>query len=131
MGRECLGVRFSKQVFAIIGDVTFCNQGAITRGSLHESELTRAIAVTTWSPEEGFVRVDVPHRPADEVFRLMEKREVQDQQARLDDFLSSIGQASIEVTSIEAVLSQVQGLGLGADVTSAVEELLTAAQSEY
>jgi DNA repair exonuclease SbcCD nuclease subunit len=110
------------------GSVTFCNQGAITRGSLHESELTRAIGVTTWSPDEGFRQVAVPHRPADEVFRLMEKRELEDAKEAIGDFLASIGAAQLEVTSVEAVLSHIRSLGLPAELVRTAEEILQSVQ---
>jgi hypothetical protein len=113
--------------------VQFCNQGAITRGSLQESDLKRVIRLTTWDyptrgdgfPEGGFQAVDVPHKPADQVFRLMERREIQDTQARLDDFLSSIDQTSLEITSISAVMDHIRTLGLGVDIEKAIENLLT------
>lgn len=109
-----------------VGNVTFANNGAITRGSLHEHNLKRSIKVTLWDPEEGFTSVAVPHKPADEVFRLMEKREVEDHQARLDEFLSDIGQTKIQFTSVEQVLQQVRAMDLGDEVVKLVEELLTA-----
>jgi predicted phosphodiesterase len=33
-----------------VDGVTFCNNGAISRGSLHESDLTRKVSVTIWTP---------------------------------------------------------------------------------
>jgi hypothetical protein len=110
--------------------VTYCNQGAVSRGSLHESELSRAVAVTTWSPEEGFRRVEVPHKPADEVFRLMEVREREDQQVQLDEFLASVGRTSVEVTSVEAVVAALRSReDLQPDVVRTCEELLRAVET--
>jgi DNA repair exonuclease SbcCD nuclease subunit len=110
-----------------VGDVTFCNHGAITRGSLQESELTRAIAVTTWSAEEGFTEIAVPHKPADAIFRLLEKREQQDSALALDEFLAKAGQAQIEIASIEAVMAHLRTLNLDPGVLALAEELLTQA----
>lgn len=109
--------------------VRFCNQGAITRGSLHESELSRKIAVTLWSDgkgneSEGFHRVEIPHKPADQVFRLMEKREAQDAQAALDEFLASVDATTIEITSIESVLAHIRTMELDPGVLAKIEELL-------
>lgn len=112
-----------------VGNVTYCNQGAITRGSLHESELNRAIAVTTWSPEEGFVRVDVPHKPADEVFKLLVVRERQAAKVELETFLQKAGTATLEVASIEAVLAHIRTLDLSPDVIKLAEELLADSSS--
>lgn len=104
--------------------VTFCNLGAITRGSLHESELSRKIQLALWEQDSGFTPIDVPHKPADQVFRLMEKRELQDTQARLDDFLASVDEASIEITSVESVMQHVRSLQLGEELEKLIEELL-------
>lgn len=104
--------------------VTFCNLGAITRGSLHESELTRKIQLALWESGKGFTPVDVPHKPADQVFRLMEKRELQDTQARLDEFLASVNETSIEITSVESVMHYVRTLNLGSEIENLIEELL-------
>lgn len=111
-----------------VDGVIYCNQGAITRGSLAESDKKRAIAVTTWSPEEGFVRVDVPHKPADEIYRVMEIRAKEEQQIALDSFLDSIGQTRVEVTSIEDVIEQIRGMGLGDELVTLVTELLEEAR---
>lgn len=105
--------------------VTFCNLGAITRGSLHESELKRKIQISLWDSENGFTEIDVPHKPADQVFRLMEKREVQDTQARLNDFLATIDQTSINITSTESVMEHIRTLNLGTEVEKLIEELLS------
>lgn len=111
-----------------VEDVTFCNQGAITRGSLHESELTRAIAVTLWSPETGFERVDVPHKPADQVFRLMEKYEEKEKKVELSEFLETVGSATIEITSIEVVISYIRSLNLPESIVALAVELLENSQ---
>ena len=108
-----------------VSPVTFCNLGAITRGSLHESELTREIRVALWDSSEGFTALSVPHKPADQVFRLMEKRELQNTQARLDEFLESVNEASIEITSVESVMRHIRSLGLGLELEKLIEELLS------
>jgi DNA repair exonuclease SbcCD nuclease subunit len=111
------------------GDRTFCNVGALSRGSLAEHNLTRAVSVAVWDSLTGAFEVhELPHRPASEVFRLVEKAAEKSRQADLDSFLSSVGAATIEITSIEAVLQHVKGLGLDPAVVSLVEELLTEAQ---
>ena len=104
--------------------VEFCNLGAITRGSLKESELNRKIRLALWDSVEGFTPVDVPHKPADQVFRLMEKREVQDTQARLNEFLSQIGEVSIDIVKVDAIMDHVRTLNLGPEVEKRIEELL-------
>lgn len=103
-----------------VGDVTFCNHGALSRGSLHEYNLTREVAFTIWDSEHGFIKVPVPHKPASEIFRLTEAQEVKDHSAALDAFLESISSTQIEVTSIESVMQQINMM---TDLDPAVKEL--------
>lgn len=108
-----------------VAGVQFCNAGAITRGSLHENELTRAIKVTVWDSEAGdFTEYTLDYKPASEVFRLVEAGEVKDTKGRLDAFLDSVGSASLEVVSTESVLTHVRGLDVEPAVYETIRELL-------
>lgn len=110
------------------GGVTFCNPGAISRGSLHEHNLKREVSVAIWDSDTGqFEIVPVPHKPAEEVFRLVEIGEAKTAQLELDQFLASVGQTRIEITSIEAVMAHIRGLGLGTDLEKLVADLLDGA----
>lgn len=118
-----------------VGNVTFCNQGAITRGSLHESDLNRSIAVTTWaqpralrSADEGFIRIDVPHKPSSEVFKIMEKREKEDKKADLSEFLESVGSAQVEITNIESIVAHLKAMDLPDNIVKLAVELLESAK---
>ncbi len=111
------------------GSVTFCNNGALSRGSLHEYNLTRQVGVTFWDQDTGaFEFVPLDAKPASEVFRLQEKQQATDMQGRLDEFLESAGAAQLEVLNVGSVIAHVKTLGLGKDVEDLVEELLTGAQ---
>lgn len=106
------------------GGAKFCNVGAITRGSLHECELTRKIAVALWDSDTGqFEEVVMPHKPASEVFRLQEVKEAKSVQMELNEFLRSVGSSTIKITSIESVIDHVKGMDLPADVVKVIEEL--------
>lgn len=100
--------------FYQVGTSWFCNNGAISRGSLHEETLRRKPKVTIFdsafaSSEMGpFISVDVPHRPAAEVFRLDDVQDKKDSEERLDDFLASVGEVSLTSLSIESVLADAQ-----------------------
>ncbi len=95
------------------GGVTFCNAGAISRGSLHEYNLTRSIQIAAWSfKTHQFELIDVPHKPAAEVFRLAEAEQVKTSQRVFDEFMDSIGQARLDITSIEAVAEHIRGLDI-------------------
>jgi hypothetical protein len=108
-----------------VDGVTFCNPGALSRGSLHEHNLTRDISIAAWNSDTGeFEIIPLPHKPADQVFRLTQAAEVRTAQIELDRFLDAIGQTRIEITSIEAVTAHVRALGLGTAIEALVEELL-------
>lgn len=94
-----------------VGGVTFCNQGAISRGSLHEATLKRKPAITDF--EDGtFIRVEVPHKPASEVFRLKEKEDVDQRQGRVTEFLDGVEQTTLEVLTVEEVVAHAEQMGL-------------------
>lgn len=111
-------------------DVEFANNGALSRGSLHEYNLTRQVGVTVYDTDDGtFEFVPLKAKPASEVFRLQEKKQATDLQGRLDDFLSGVGSASLEVMSAESVIEHVKTLpGVSAEVAALAEELITEAQ---
>lgn len=107
------------------GGVRFCNPGALSRGSLHEYNMTRPVQVAVWDSDDGsFTEVALHARPAEQVFRLREKRQLTDTAGKLDDFLAQVGGASVEVLSVEAVLEHVRSLRLGREVEEEVSELL-------
>lgn len=108
-----------------VDGVTFCNPGALSRGSLHEHNLTRAVSCAAWDSTTGeFEIIPLPHKPAAQVFRLAEAGQARSAQVELDRFLDSIGQTRIEITSIESVVAHIRSLRLGAAVEALVEELL-------
>lgn len=114
-----------------VNGVKFCNSGALSRGSLHEYNLTRDIVVTEWDEDTGeFSTIPLKYKPADEVFRLQEVAGAKEARINLNGFLSSIGQATIEITSIESVIQHVKTLGLDSGVETIVIDLLEEAVSE-
>lgn len=111
-----------------LAQVTFCNHGAIARGALHESELTRQIAVTLWDSEtQTFTKIPLDAKPAEEVFRFIEIGQTKEAQERLDQFLSAVGETKLDVLSLEAVIDHVRNQGLEPDLVALVEELLAEA----
>lgn len=112
-----------------VDGIRFANVGALSRGSLHEHNLNRAPSVAIW--EDGqFEQVELPHRPAAEVFLLAEAVVEQKARVSLEEFLAGVGRTTLEVTSIESVLDHVRQLGLAPAVLGLVEELLAAAQAD-
>lgn len=105
--------------------VTFCNNGALSRGSLHEYNLTRQVGVTLWDAETcEFSFVPLKAKPAEEVFRLREKAQVTDMAGRLDEFLSDISHTSLAAVSVESVMERLRTTGADAGTLALAEELL-------
>lgn len=108
-----------------VSGVQFCNNGALSRGSLTESNRTRNVYTTLWSSINGeFKSIKLDAKPANEVFKIEKVDREKEIQLRLDDFLSAIGQTTIEITSVDAVLTHVQSLGLDKEMISLIKELL-------
>jgi DNA repair protein SbcD/Mre11 len=108
-----------------VNDVTFCNPGALSRGSLHEYNMTRPVQVAVWDSSDGsFSEVQLTAKPAEEVFRLREKQRITDASGKLDEFLAQVGSTRLAVLSSESVLEHVRQLGLDPAVAEEVRELL-------
>lgn len=96
-------------VFEVDG-VTFSNCGALSRGSLHEHNLTRTPSVAIWDEQTGKItHHQLDAKPAGEVFRLQEAAENKKEQLNLSSFLDSVRGTRLEETSISSVMEHVQG----------------------
>ncbi len=105
----------------------FCNQGALSRGSLHESSVNRKPAVTHWDGIT-FHRVEVPHKASEEVFRFAEAITKKENQASAADFAASLGQVSLQDLTLEAVLDRLRSEVTDREVLSKIESLLEEVQ---
>lgn len=97
--------------FYMANGAWFCNNGAISRGSLHQETLNRKLKVTLFdssTPGKPFIDIPIPFRPAEEVFKLTEHQVKQDKSARLDDFLNSVQGVSLSALSVEEVVNHVE-----------------------
>lgn len=106
-------------IFTVDG-VTYANMGAISRGSLHEYNLTRSIKVALWTSgtegvealsnpvQPGFIEVPVPHKPADEVFRISEAALAKDSKVSLEEFLVEVGQKQLDISSTGSVVEHIR-----------------------
>jgi DNA repair exonuclease SbcCD nuclease subunit len=117
-----------------VDGVTYCNQGAISRGSLQEEDLTRRPAVTLWRSDRigtaAFERLEIQSAPPpEEVFRIVEALEESDYRSRVDGFLEAVAHSTVSRTTIESILSHLKACG---DLTSyeidLAEEVLHGAQ---
>lgn len=106
--------------------VVLCNNGALSRGSLHEATLKRKPTVTLYDSRaqfpEMFEAVEVPHLPAEQVFALAVKAEADGQQQRLTDFLT--GLEAVQAESIEHVSTHIGTLDVDPKVRSKAIELV-------
>jgi hypothetical protein len=104
----------------------FCNNGALSRGSLGEDNLTRQVGVTLWHEDSGeFEFVPLDAKPAEQVFRLREHNEAVDARMSLDGFLTELGTTTLARVSPESVMAHVATLpGVEPAVAARVEELL-------
>ncbi len=108
-----------------VNGVTFSNPGALSRGSLHEHNLTRTPAVAIWDAVTGTItHHQLDAKPAAEVFRLAEVTATRTAQAEFDAFLDAIGQTRVELTSIESVMAAIRDRQLGPDLEHAILGLL-------
>lgn len=109
--------------FSVDG-VEFANMGAISRGSLVEYNLARKIQVAIWTPEHGFNPIDIPHRPASEVFKLAEANEKKEIKMDLDSFLAEVGSATLDISSTGSIIDHVRRMDIEETVKHTSIELL-------
>lgn len=114
------------------GGVVFCNQGALSRGSLQESDYNRKPAVTIWHHGQlgfdAFERVELQTaKPGDQVFKVEEHIQKVDYRDRLDAFLVAVSNSTVQLTNVESVMHHVRGMDLPPPVVELAVEVLTAA----
>ena len=90
-----------------VGGTWFCNEGSISRGSLHESSLNRKPSVALFDSEaEGdpFTTIMVPFKPAEEVFKLEAVGIMQHQKDVVENFLGSLGDTTLNFLTVEGIM---------------------------
>lgn len=98
-------------------DVTFANYGAISRGSLHTETLKRQPRAYIYDSDTGKVEpFDVPCKPVDVVFRMVEHEAAKTKTEHMTKFLEQIGPDKSVSSSLEEVLSQLSRSNDAADV---------------
>lgn len=91
------------------GGVQFCNLGSVSRGALHEYNVTRTPQVAIFDTETAtFEPVEVPHRPAEEHFRIAEKTAERATSKELEQFIEDIGSESLDMSHTESVVEYIQ-----------------------
>lgn len=114
--------------FYHVDECTFANNGALSRGSLHEESLNRKPKITLWDDTTGFSSIEVPCKPASEVFRLEEKQVADDQKVKLDEFLGAVGETKLVGLSLEEVLAKAKTMDLKPRTFQIIEESINHVQ---
>lgn len=108
-----------------VGDVTFSNCGALSRGSLNEHNLTRMPSVAIWDSVTGEItHHELKAKPASEVFRLQEAREAKRQALDLSSFLDTVQATSLDMSSMDAVLAHVRATHTDRALIAVIDKLL-------
>ena len=90
-----------------VDNATFCNVGALSRGSRHEYNVQRDIKVALW--EDGkFEEIVLDYKPAEDVLLLEEHSAEKQSKMDLDSFLDSIGTKSLEISSTGSVVDYIK-----------------------
>ena len=104
-------------------EITFANLGAISRGSMYDSQHDRTpqVGLLTWGTEHFEIEaIDlVSARPAEEVFRITEEGERRQDEADKAGFIDALRVAEVEVMSVEGLIA---GLRERSDVDGPVRE---------
>lgn len=109
------------------GYMQFCNQGALSRGSLHESSVSRVPGITFWDGA-NFERVEVPHLPAAEVFLFDQAQVKAEQRQSAKAFAEALGATILTALTLEEVLATIKESDIDAAVMRQIEECLETAQ---
>lgn len=112
--------------------VTFCNYGALSRGSLDEYNRSRQVGVALWDtdapPERAFEFAPLKAKPASEVFLLEQHQADVAAGRRVSEFAQRLTLASFAQLSVESVVAHVRASGVEKPVADLTEELLMAQQ---
>jgi predicted phosphodiesterase len=89
--------------------VTYCNVGALSRGSLNEHNTNRAIQVAVWdSTVPEFTTHELDYQPADSIFTVAAVQEKKAHAASLDEFLSEVGSATLDISNTHSVIDHIR-----------------------
>ena len=112
----------------VAGGHLFCNQGALSRGSIHEESVNRHPAITDWNGSKcEFYDVPLPAevvKPPSEVFLFEKAEEKKQAESIVAAFQSALGEVQLPVLTVEEVVSYIRKEGTSAAVVRVVEDAL-------
>lgn len=113
----------------LVDGVRFSNCGALSRGSLHEHNLTRTPRVAVWDSTTGFIEhLPLNAKPAEEVFRLAAAEEKKAKALDLRNFLSNVEATRLDITSSASVIAHLRETSQDEGLIALVERLLEDAE---
>ena len=120
--------RMRAGAFYQAGGSWFCNNGAISRGSLHEETIHRKLAITVFDPDntsEPFTSVPIPFRKPEEVFDLDSVEVLKERSNSADEFLQSLGSTELQYLTVEGILEQARSTeGLHKRALNELEDII-------
>lgn len=93
-----------------VDGVTFSNPGAISRGSLTEKNQSRSVKGSLWTPEHGFLELDLPHLPAEKIYLLEPAAAKKEKKISDERFLEEVGSTRLEISSVAGVVEHIRSL---------------------
>jgi DNA repair exonuclease SbcCD nuclease subunit len=109
--------------------IWFANHGAVTRGSISESDLRRPLGCTLWDVEEGFRFLDFTTEltPVEDLFRLEDAAEEKESKAGAQSWIDAVQSIHTAANSMGELLRAVRAQRgqAGEDVVRRAEELVS------
>lgn len=119
-------VETSMQADLPVRTATSSRMSTPTSDEMGEAEHVVSVSVKPSGHAAGwhgpFQRIEVPHLPAKEVFRLTEKQAADEKKQSLDNFLQAVGSTTLSGLSLEEVVSRAQSAGLSPTAVRTVVE---------
>ena len=120
--------RMNAGAFYEIGGTWFCNNGAISRGSLHDETIHRELAITEFDDSDAdtpYTSVPIPFKPPEEVFDLDSVFLQKERKAQVADFLESLGSTELTYLTAESLIAQARSIkGLTKKAVDELEDII-------
>lgn len=105
--------------------IQIVNPGSLSRGSLTGENLRKEPQVVFYDTDtEDLEFVTVPHKPADQVFKLDSAGAVKERKASMTNFLDSLQPGAVEITDSRQVIEEAKKQGLSSTTIDTLETLL-------
>lgn len=95
-----------------LGDVSFANFGSVCRGTIGESDLKKKPQVYVLDVkgpgQADFELFELPHRPAEDVFKLEEFLTEKARKADMEEYVAHIQRVSVQSFSLDTIIGSLQ-----------------------